>query len=167
MPENNIAQKDNLSHPHAEAAVDGEMLTPVSNQRLLWIGLVLGGFFLLLATTTTLVLYFALHKDPTAAAVEWSDSASDTGDPPSAKVPPPPLHPVETRRDEPPLLSAPAAVPTDVITQPEQVSWVPPEEPERVDKAIDRGLKWLMNNQNPNGGWSRDAHSVGLAAFPR
>ena len=48
---------------------------------------------------------------------------------------------------------------------PAALSVLPPEEQEKVNKAIDRGVEWLNKTQEGEGTWGRD-HPTGLAALP-
>ncbi|MHB1425022.1 MAG: zinc ribbon domain-containing protein [Gemmataceae bacterium] len=150
-----------------EKAPHGEMPKPVSNRQVLWLGLVLGGLLFLFITTVSLVLYFGLHKGPADSPVEAADSApSDDGNTnasnPRADVSPPPPPPDEARPVEPSLLPDPALVPK-AIPEPRQASWLPLENQEQVNKAIDRGVEWLKKCQDADGAWGG---RVGLAALP-
>jgi hypothetical protein len=125
---------------HAEAAPEGAVPTPVSNRQMLGIGLVLGGLLLLLMTTLSLVLYFALHKGSTDVSVEEAAVSAASGEGNTS---------AENPREDA-----------------EQAPWLPPEEQEQVNKAIDRGVQWLMNSQQPSGSWSDGFYPIGLAALP-
>lgn len=57
-------------------------------------------------------------------------------------------------------------VPANALTESELASWLPPEEQEQVNPAIDRGLHWLKEHLKANGSGRRSAHDVGLAALP-
>jgi hypothetical protein len=78
---------------------------------------------------------------------------------PGTKPPPPPdkrRPPPHEFEDPPPLRPRPAPL-----------ARLAPEEQARVDKAIDKGVKFLKSMQRASGSWSpRGAHGLGLAALP-
>ena len=59
----------------------------------------------------------------------------------------------------------PSLTPTSTPAQ-SQCAWLPPEEQQRVNKAIDQGVAWLKKTQTPNGSWGRRQHEMGLTALP-
>lgn len=142
--------------------VDVASPAPVSRQAL-WIGLILGGLFLVLAMTLGLVLFFALRKGPAdsspqaSASASSGDSSSSSGDTNSTPPEQGAQEPEQTPARDPRLL------PTNATTEPGQESWLPPEEQEKVNKAIDRGVQWLKKQQHQDGSWGP---RVGLAALP-
>jgi hypothetical protein len=150
------------------------MPAPASNGQVLAIALVLSGLMLLLLTTISLVLYFAFHKNPAETQVEAAVSApSDDAASPSARPtedvpspPPPPPPAAGTRHEGPPLPPDLTPVPANSSANAEQLSWLPPEEQEQVNKTIDRGVRWLKEHQGLNGSWGRNIHEVGLTALP-
>jgi hypothetical protein len=79
--------------------------------------------------------------------------------PPPLPSPPPPEPRMELPRPEPRPLPNPAP--------PNQVALLPPDEQEKVNKAIDRGVEYLKKTQENSGSWpgSRN-HAVGMAALP-
>jgi hypothetical protein len=136
-----------------ETAPDVELpAQPADKRQMLWIGLILGGLLLLMTMTLGLVLYFATRKGPTDTPVATTTtSPTENGNS---------LPAATSERDrEPPL------VPETSKPQPEAESerWLPPEEQEQVNKAIDRGVQWLEKCQGPDGAWGP---RVGLAALP-
>jgi hypothetical protein len=79
------------------------------------------------------------------------DAGAKPPPPPDNKRPPPPRE-----FDNPPPLQPPPA----------PLTRLSPEEQARVDKAIDRGVKFLKGQQR-NGSWAANrAHGVGLASLP-
>ncbi len=63
----------------------------------------------------------------------------------------------------------PPAIPPVVEVKggvPVNVSSLPPAEQQRVNEAIDHGVKYLRNSQFGNGTWDTGAHPVGYAALP-
>jgi hypothetical protein len=147
------------------------------NRQAVWIGVVLGGLLLVMGATSGLVVYFATRKAAQDASIQAStlapdDANSATSNPAPADAPrllppngdsaPPPPPPEPGRRNDPPLLGDPPSLPTPT-PEAERASWLPPEEQEQVNKAIDRGVQWLKTHQHPNGSWGG---RVGLAALP-
>jgi hypothetical protein len=80
--------------------------------------------------------------------------------PPPRKDPPPPRK--EPPPPEPPLPPPPQPAPAM------QQALLPPEEQEKVNKAIDRGVAYLKKTQRDTGSWAigGQAHQVGRAALP-
>jgi hypothetical protein len=153
------------SSPRADDAYDETVpdaalpSPPRSNRQALWIGLILGGLLLLLTATLGLVLFFATHNGSSDAGGETAATTpSADGNAPSANprddVPSPPT---DARREDSPLL------PADTKPEPEPEPWLPPDEQAQVNKAIDRGVKWLKTHQAADGSWGP---RVGLAALP-
>lgn len=145
---------------------------PVPNRQALWIGVILGGLLLVMGATIGLVVFFATRKAPPDVSAQAStttpgESNSQTSNPPSPNAPPPPEGsppppPEPGRRDDPPPLGDPSPTP-----DPERAAWLPPEEQEQVNKAIDRGVEWLKAHQKPSGTWGGNgAHAIGLTALP-
>jgi hypothetical protein len=59
-------------------------------------------------------------------------------------------------------------LPEPVVHQ-EEKPWLPKEEQEKVNKAIERGVEYLRKQQHPNGSWTpggNDFQAAGLAALP-
>jgi hypothetical protein len=153
---------------------------PASVRQAMWIGIVLGGLLLVMGATIGLVVFFATRPAPPDVSAQAStrtpeESGVGTANPPPADAPrllppnddgdPPPPLPDRGRQPEPPLLGDPPSLPTPA-PEPERAAWLPPEEQEQVNKAIERGLQWLQKRQTPNGNWGVGAHPVGLAALP-
>jgi hypothetical protein len=69
---------------------------------------------------------------------------------------------VVEKRQDPPLMPDPALTPTGATAETES-TWLPREEQEQVNKAIDCGVEWLKKHQHPNGSWGG---RIGLAALP-
>jgi hypothetical protein len=166
------ARTRGASAPQSAADMEPVSSPPINHQAL-WIGAILGGLLLLVGTTVGMVLYFATRAAPTDAPVEAAASAQEeanapTSDSLSADTPrllppnrddnvlPPPPSP--ERRNDPSPPSPPSP-------EPEQAAWLPPEEQEKVNKAIERGVQWLEKHQTLNGSWGTP-HAVGLAALP-
>jgi hypothetical protein len=149
---------------------------------MLWIAVVLGGLLLLISTTVGLALFFATRKAPQDVPAEAATSPQDesdvqTPDSPSpdnrrllpsnrddAALPPPPSLP--GRRKDPQSPSDPPPL-TPPSPEPERAAWLPPEEQEKVNKVIDRGVQWLQKHQTPSGSWGPPGlHPIGLTALP-
>jgi hypothetical protein len=165
-----------LDPGHVQTVPDASKPAPPPKRQVLLIGVVLGGLLLLLVTTIGLVMYFVLHKAPPDTIVQASQSFAtedaehrlasesanvsisnnDTVLPPPS--PPPP--PAREKGQDPPRLSDPAPTPPEPATD---SAWLPREEQEQVNKAIDNGVEWLKKHQRLNGNWGG---RVGLAALP-
>jgi hypothetical protein len=83
-------------------------------------------------------------------------------------IPDAPLRPVDQqppRIDPPPLRREPPLGPP-----PRQAAWLPPDEQNAVNKAIDRGVALLKETQKDSGAWpgygNTAFHHVGLTALP-
>ncbi len=108
--------------------------------------------------------------------------------PPAAPVVPPadraidlPTRPVEPPIDPPPLLPPPLPRPPEPRVElprpepppppnpapPRQPALLPPDEQEKVNKAIDRGVAYLKRTQQDSGSWlGPGGHPIGMAALP-
>jgi hypothetical protein len=157
---------------HGETVPEAAMSSPArSHRQALWIGLILGGLVLLLSTTLGLVLYFATRNRPAEPAGEMAattpsedDNTSPANPPDEVLAPPPP--PTGAGREDPPPSRDPRLLPTNTTTEQQTQSWLPPQEQEQVNKAIDSGVLWLKKHQEQNGSWGQRIHPVGLAALP-
>ena len=128
-------------------------LPPASNRQMLWVGVVLGGLAFMMCLTVVVVIIVATRKGPADAQADKDMAASER---------------LETKND------APATLPPSNLgeahalrpaPEAEPASWLPPEEQEQVNNAIDIGLHWLKNAQRPSGQW-QGPHPVGMTALP-
>jgi hypothetical protein len=57
--------------------------------------------------------------------------------------------------------------PVGYVEQPEEKPWLPKEEQDKVDKAIERGVEYLRKQQQPNGSWGPaiNGKASGVAAL--
>jgi hypothetical protein len=126
---------------------------PASNRQLLWVGIVLGGLAFMMCLTVVVVVIVATRKTPADAQAGKDTPASEQ---------------LETKNDvpaNPPQSNLGEAHALRPVPEGEPASWLPPEEQERVNKAIDIGVQWLKNAQGPNGPWP-GPHPVGMTALP-
>jgi hypothetical protein len=90
--------------------------------------------------------------------------------PPIAPPEQPPPLPPPVFRPPAPRVDPPAPEPPPLPPQPAQArqqAWLPPEEQDKVNKAIDRGVVYLKKTQVASGSWSANGnHVLGLAALP-
>jgi len=134
----------------AGASAGAPPATP--DKRMLLLGIIAGGFLLLLFTSLGLAFYFAGRPDPATtrqAAVTPTNPqpGNDNRLDPSARGPQ--LSPMED----------PSSGPQSRLN---------PEEQAKVDKAIDKGVDFLIRTQAKNGSWVGvgGRYVVGYAAFP-
>ncbi len=103
-----------------------------------------------MTATAGLVVYFVSRKDPSVPSEQAATATSSEEE--TYPVEPPPSDPSATRPDPP--SSRPEAEPA---------AWLPPEEQEKVNKAIEKGIAYLEKNQNHAGSWGL---RLGLCALP-
>ena len=134
---------------------------------LILLGLVGLALLLLAGAGAALVVHFLPKREspPVAAGSVRTTPPAPSADPP-AQLPqnapphipdnsdPPRNHPPPP--DQPPPLAPP---------EPPVQSVLPPEEQDKVNAAIDRGVAFLKKTQLADGSWAQ-AHAVGLAALP-
>lgn len=130
-------------------------IPPASNRQMLWVGIILGGLVFMMCLTVVVVVMVATRKSSTDVPA--------AGDTPASERP-------ETKNDAPanlPRSNLGEAHALRPVPETEPASWLPPQEQEQVNKAIDIGLQWLKNAQGPNGHWGPPGqHPVGLTALP-
>ncbi len=132
-------------------------------------GLIGLGVLLLVGAGAVLALHFLPTKGPRQAVVSPSPSTeADTAPPTTPDAPPERKdstelpNPTPGRPDLPPDTSRPDLSPDG---RPAALSELPPEEQEKVNRAIERGVEWLKSKQDGEGTWGR-SHPTGLAALP-
>jgi hypothetical protein len=148
--------------------VDLAATPPGVTRNAVLVGIVLGGLLVALLATVVLVVYFARKTDPPLAT---ADNPSESTPPDLSSTPQPGTQlpagltpPPERRGSEvpPPLDPPPAGVASEA-----QPSWLAPEEQEKVNQAIDKGVQYLKKTQAVRGTWAPGApHHVGYAALP-
>ncbi len=145
-----------------QPASDTELPATVGNRQKVLIGGILGGLLVLLVATFGLVVFFATRKTPDDAPMETAVSTptEEPISPSLARTSPAPLPPSP---QEPELENESRLVVADSPTEPKQESWLPPEEQERVNKAIEAGVQWMKRHQRQDGSWEP---RPGLAALP-
>ncbi len=139
-----------------------------SHAWLILLGLAGLGLLLLTGAGLALAVHFLPRREgpPVAAAPAPTPPAPEAdplAQPPTPDVPVPISDKNDPPRQNPRPSDLPAAQPPE-LAPPEQ-SVLEPEEQEKVNKAIDRGLAWLKKTQLSDGSWAR-VHGVGLAALP-
>ena len=132
-------------------------------------GLIGLGVLLLVGAGAVLALHFLLGQGPGQAVVTIPTPPADETTRPTA----PDNHPDGKDNTDLPKPTPgrpappPAPAPPDLAPDapPAALSVLPPEEQEKVNKAIERGVKWLKKEQDGEGTWGR-SHPTGLAALP-
>jgi hypothetical protein len=155
-----------------------------SHTATLWAAVILGSLLLTLLATAGLVLHFSRkpaqqvadsqppEQPPTASA---SERPAVDEPPPSPMVqphvvpePPAPVPvPVPSREPDPPRPPV-RPPPPDLARAPETPgALLPAAEQEDVNKAIDRGVRFLLNGQTAGGTWpGHDTFVTAMAALP-
>jgi hypothetical protein len=131
--------------PVAEAAPGG------ANKALLFGG-VIGAALLLMLVGSAAVVAFAVLRPNKVAQVSDTKPAADPDKPPEY------CPPVPIKDDKPD--------PVVTVETPTEKPWLPKEEQEKVDKALERGLDYLRKQQGPQGFWPGGAQNAGMAALP-
>ncbi|HVS34915.1 MAG TPA: prenyltransferase/squalene oxidase repeat-containing protein [Gemmataceae bacterium] len=135
------------------------------------IGVVGLAVLLLVGAGAILAVKFLPQRDKAPVA---EAPAPETPAPPSAdpSVPPPADAPaaVPDKKDAPkrrpkPVVLSSGDPPSLTPPEPSVQSVLPPDEQQKVNKAIERGVEWLRKTQQQDGSWAQ-AHAVGLAALP-
>ncbi len=175
-----------VTPPTANPPIAIEPSSPIDRGVLL--GVVVVGL-LVLAGSTILAIRFAVRGEnenvSAGLAPTSEDSATQplssplegpaTADPPKSPRPdlpddpgrPPPASEVVRPAPpaaRPPDLDAPPRTEPVAATAPER-SWLPAEVQTEVNKAIDRGVTYLKDRQQPAGSWEH-AHTTAYAALP-
>lgn len=155
----------------------------------LWVVGLGGVLLLLIAATVALAVLFREGKPsptPVAEVVSPSAATLPSASPDSPAGPPAETPPASPRAPEPPAPPkandpvgprpqpmAPSPPPSKAAKDPPPPpkTWLPPEEQQKVDRAIDRGVLWLKRRQHDDGSWGswqddRNVFTVGLAALP-
>jgi hypothetical protein len=126
---------------------------PAGNRQMLWVGLVLGGLAFMMCLTVVVVVLVATRKSATDTQAVKYTPASELGKKNDASADPPQAN------------SGEAHAPLRPVPEAEPAPWLPPQEQEEVNKALDIGVQWLKNAQMPNGRWP-GPHPVGMTALP-
>ncbi len=134
-----------------------------SHAWLILLGLAGLGLLLLTGAGLALAVHFLPRREgpPVAAAPAPTPPASEAdplAQPPTPDVPVPISDKNDPPRQNPRPSDLPAAQPPE-LAPPEQ-SVLAPEEQEKVNKAIDRGLAWLKKTQLSDGSWRGSTASV-------
>jgi hypothetical protein len=112
----------------------------------------------------------AQTESPSTAVPEAPDSPEEPIPPPPPNANPPDPPPVD---DAPPPLPPPTPKPAPppvaeaAPVKPKPIKWLPPEEQDKVDRAVARGVAWLRQTQHDDGGWEvgRGFNQGGLTAL--
>ena len=114
---------------------------------LILAGVIGVALLLLLGAGAALVVHFLPTKVVPQVAVKPPAGLKDTGDRPT------------------PIDLPPGAPPDQAPSEPPAEAWLPPEQQEKVNAAIERGVAYLKKTQSGGGTWGFD-YQTGLAAFP-
>jgi hypothetical protein len=128
--------------------------------KMLLIGGVIGGVALFMVLGSAAVVGFAVLRAQNKAT-------ADTGTPPATTPALDGDDPNKTPEYCPPVVikyEKPTTVVTTVETTTEK-PWLPKEDQEKVDKAIERGLEHLKKLQHGDGSWD-NGNAVGMTALP-
>jgi hypothetical protein len=137
---------------------------PSSGGWLMLLGVVGVAVLLLLGAAAALALHFLPTRTPPHAALKPAADQPTAGEPqtddplafPDQKEP-------HKRRPRP--VDWPPDAPPELAPEPPAQAWLPPEQQEKVNAAIERGVAYLKKMQTGGGTWGFD-HQTGLAALP-
>jgi hypothetical protein len=161
----------------------------------LWVAGIVGVLVLLVGATVALAVLFRDEKPSPSPVAEIVPPLANPGSYAPASPPAAPAaveSPAASAADEPPAAPRDSAPPERPKTQepmnprprptapsplvkdpppPANPVWLPPEEQQKVDQAIERGVTWLKQQQQDDGTWGmwKDRNGVfhvGLAALP-
>lgn len=118
----------------------------------LWAGILLAGLVLMMAISAGVALYLGEETLDSGQEQDTASSPSDDGTSADSEL----LH-EETTPDS---------------AKPPEPPWLPEDKQAKVNKAIDRGVRFLRGRQTPDGLWASPddplgrEHPVGVAALP-
>jgi hypothetical protein len=125
---------------------------------LMLVGVVGVSLLLLAGAGVALALHFLPKKEsPPVAAAPPKPSAPATAPTPSNLDPP-----TNHQRPQPQPVDLP---PPNLAPEPPAQAWLPPDQQDKVNAAIDHGVAFLEKEQSPGGTWSLN-DQTGLAALP-